>query len=244
MSKVDFITFCHAPHLERLHAPGVLDEMVQSHRYPFDNIHIIHQRCGVMPYRTIDDVDRPVHIHSSEDYPDILSAFNIKESEIADDLTHGPNAPHYWKWHVINHLIGLVVTRAEYVVFSDCDCLMVRNEPATWILEGIDYLEANRRALVVSPSDGAGERDTQNMSQQLFLCEVARFRGLNFDLPWNGKFDAPGGPMQEYYFMLEGRIGRIMTTYRYHRHVLSEKHRYWHFNPWAPASWLAWKKDR
>ena len=238
--KVDFITFCHPPHLEKLHAPGVLEEMLESHRYPFNAIHVIHQRCRGIPYRPLEGV----HIHESEDYPNVLGNFGINpDNPQAERMTHGPGASHYWKWHCINHLIGLVVTKADHVVFSDCDCLMKRNDSPTWVLEGLDYLSKHGRCLVVSPNDGSDERNTQNMSQQLFLCNVHRFRSLNFDLPFLG-FDAPGGPMQEYYWMLEGRIGRIMQRFNYHRRVLDEKHRYWHYNPWEPTGWLESTKNR
>lgn len=235
---VDFITFCHPPHLEKLHAPGVLGEIVKSHRYPFNEIFVIHQRCAGMRYRIITECQSVPAVVPTEEFSTILRDFGIKEDNPdAEHYTHGPNAAHYWKWHCINHLIGLIVTGADYVVFSDCDCIMRRNEPTTWIVEGMDWLEHNPGTLIVSPNDGGDKRLTRNVSQQLFLCNVKRMRKIDFDLPWNGKFDAPGGPMQEYYFMLEGRIGRYLTKTRFCRLVLGPEHRYWHHNPWEPEGW-------
>jgi hypothetical protein len=234
MTTVTFATFCHPPHLERLHKPGVLADILMSHRQHFDQVIVVHQRCHGLPYEPI---GMPfVSVYESEDYhPGILSKFGIPEEDpIADELTHGPNAAHYWKWHVINHLIALTEATSEYIVFSDCDCRIVAAplEPPSWVQVGINWLREDPSVFCVCPSEGSGPRKTQNMSQQLFLVETARMRREPLNLPWNGQFDAPGGPMQEYYFMLEGRIGRMLTTRGLYRHILNNRYRYWHYNPW------------
>jgi hypothetical protein len=235
MPSVSLVTFCHPPHLPKLHSPGVLDEMVESHRfYPFKDVIVVHQRCGDLPFAPVD-----ARVLASEHYPDILESFGINpDNPDAERLTHGPGAPHYWKWHCINHLIGAIEAIGDYIVFSDCDCLITQSGEWSWIDEAFDQLARNPHAWMVSPSDGGGARMTQNVSQQLFMVERERFLTTDFDLPWNGKFDAPGGPMQEYYFMLEGRIGRYLTENGLYRIVLPDTWRYWHYNPWEPKGWI------
>jgi hypothetical protein len=73
-----------------------------------------------------------------------------------------------------------------------------------------------------------GVRLTQNVSQQMFLCNRAKLVGIDFDVPWNWEFTAPGGPMQEYYYMLEGRMWRYMHHNNMWRAILPKKWRYWH----------------
>jgi len=236
---VSFITFCHPPHLERLHKEGVLLDILMSHAHPFNEIIIVHQRCQGIPYRPIAEVPG-VQVVESEywqgngDYAPILEKYGIEPADpVMDDLTHGREGPHYWRWHCINHLIGLTMASCKYIVFADCDTKMIKTDARrSWVDAGIDVLEQGRNAFCVSPNDGSDERFTQNMSQQLFLVEAERMRKGPLGLPWNGKFDAPGGPMQEYYGMLEGRIGRLLTTRGWYRYVLPAAYRYWHYNPW------------
>ena len=241
MPTVSFITFCHPPHLERLHSPGVLAEILNSHAYLFNEVIVVHQRCHGLPCRKIVEVSG-VKIYESEtwagngDYAPILERYGLPANDsVADEMTHGPSGPHYWKWHCVNHLIGLDVATSAYIVFGDCDTKMIHQpEGKSWITEGIHILKARPEVFCVSPSDGGGERLTQTMSQQLFLVDAARMRKGPLGLPWNGQFDAPGGPFQEYYFLAEGRIGRLLTTKGWYRYVLPDRFRYWHFNPWDP----------
>lgn len=248
IDNVDFITFCHPGDIHRLYHETWLSDMVNSHEYQFDNIRIVHQRCD---YYSADipasfEFEYIFHPISSTHHPNILSEFGLPEQdEIADHYTHGPTALHYWKWHVINHLIGLKVSAAKYIVFSDNDCLIrkqinVEDFGANWIGEGIRMLEKYPEILIVSPGDGAtmfeaqtreGYRLTQNVSQQLFLCEREKLASINFNVNWGGEFRAPGGPMQEYYFMLEGRIWRYMDKHNLWRCILPDYvARYWHCN--------------
>jgi hypothetical protein len=236
MTTVDFVTFCHKKHIHKLHESGVLLDMVASHGYPFDNTILIHQRCRNVEYRPI--AEFPVRIIESESHPNILTEFNIGEDAKADHYTHGPNASHYWKWHVINHLIGLKESRAGYIVFSDCDCTIKESDPnVSWVEEGIRLLQQYPQILIVSPGDG-GEmfesrvedvRLTQNVSQQVFLCHRHTLRHINFGLPWDWEYLAPGAPFQEYYYMLEGRIWRWLYKHNLYRAILSDKWRYWHW---------------
>lgn len=242
---VDLITFCCPKDIHRLHAPGALEHLVSCHGYDFDNVIVVHQRCRGIEYRPF---DYPCRIVESEDYPDILTKFGIPEDDPkADHYTHGPTAPHYWKWHVINHLIGLYESPADFAVFSDCDCDIVHSAPLrSWVEEGIDILGRYTEVLVVSPSDGGlmaerripEARLTQNNSQQLFLCNRGRLAHIDLAIPWDWEFTAPAGPFQEYYYMLEGRIWRYMHHNGLYRAILPETWRYWHYNPWEPKGWM------
>lgn len=236
-NTVDFITFCCPKDLMRLHVKNQLSRRIKSHHHRFNKTILVRQRCRELfsDYRF--EVDLEVE---SEDHPGILSEFNIPEYDrVADDMTHGPNAPHYWKWHVINHLIGLKVSTADYIVFSDCDCRIVVDAAlkSSWVTKAIEILEKHDNVLIVSPSDGGemheamlpyGIRLTQNVSQQMFLCNRDRFASIDFNIPWNWEYTAPGGPMQEYYYMLEGRIWRYMHDNNLYRAILPKYWRYWH----------------
>lgn len=233
--NVDLITFCCHKDIHKLHAPGALETIVMSHRHRFDNVIVVHQRCQGIEYRPF---DYPARIVESENHLEILSEFGLPEvDELADHYTHGPQAAHYWKWHVINHLIGLKESRADYVVFADCDCWIIDSQPQrSWIAEGIDILERYHDILLVSPSDGGSmfekripeARLTQNNSQQLFLCSRARLASIDWAVPWDWEYTAPGGPMQEYYYMAEGRIWRYMHKHDLWRAILPTTWRYWH----------------
>jgi len=237
---VDFITFCYYGDVEKLHAPGYLRGLVESNQYEFDNVIVVRQRChGRIDPLPPFNLPSAVQIVDSEDHPNILTEFGIPEEDLlADEWTHGPTAPHYWKWHVINHLIGLKVSNADYVAFSDNDCRIIRTGHPSWIDMGIDLLTHYKEILVVSPSEGGqiadggfrpgGVRLTQNNSQQIFLCERERLANIDFHVPWDWEFLAPWEPFQEYYYMLEGRIWRYMHHHHLYRAILPETWRYWH----------------
>jgi hypothetical protein len=241
--SVDFITFCHPGDIDRFYADKWLPDMVRSHWYEFDTIRVVHQRCHGISYKLPNLQTSPfsaLAVHQSESHPNILTEFGLPEvDEIADRQTHGPTAPHYWKWHVINHLIGLKVSSADYIIFSDNDC-MIRSQGGekSWIDIGIEILQRYPEILIISPGDGAvmsealtseGYRCTQNVSQQLFLCNRKRLKEIDFNISWNWEVIAPGGPMQEYYYMLEGRIWRYLHKHQLWRCILPDDiARYWH----------------
>lgn len=240
-AQVDFITFCCPKDKNRLYAPSELANRVRSHGYPFNTVRVVWQRIDDFP-SALDYAAFPNHrIHRSQDYPKILSSYGMSEHDaIADDYTHGPTAAHYWKWHVINHLIGMRVSRADYVVFSDSDCRMQSQPQRSWVDVGIEILKAHKDILIVSPGDGGSMceqpssipgvkfRLTRNVSQQLFLCDRRVLSSIDFAVPWNWEVIAPGGPMQEYYYMLEGRIWRYMNKTGMWRAILPDTWRYWH----------------
>lgn len=234
--KVDFITFCHPGDMDRLHRSGVLKTIVQTHNYFFDNVIVVHQNCRGLTYTPF---DFPVRIVESESHPNILTEYGLPEhDEKADHYTHGPTAPHYWKKHVINHLIGAKVSDADFIMFTDSDCYIRNQDPnLPWIVQGIDILKTwQRDVLTVCPSDGGmmaekmipPARLTQNNSQQMFLIERERFNQIDFAIPWDWEFLAPAGPFQEYYYMLEGRIWRYMHKHNLYRAILPRTWRYWH----------------
>jgi hypothetical protein len=236
-NSVDFFTFCCPKDIVRLAQPGELTNRVLSHGFPFASVNVIRQRCA----NDFDDIvfssDRfSVTEYRSEDFPDILKRFHVEENNpLADELTHGPSGPHYWRNHVTNHLTALVISKADYIVFSDCDC-RIEHQVSSWVNTGIDILKHYKDVLIVCPSDGGDMAEkrygnirlTQNVSQQLFLCERRRFMHIDFDAPWNGVMDAPGGPFQEYYFLMEGRIWRWLRAHGLYRALLSSEFRYWH----------------
>jgi len=229
-ASVDFATYCCKKDINKLH--DNFSDHVKSHGYEFDNIHLIYQRCLPDVGRLLLNMLPGVYKHFIEDtsYPTILLRNCINpDNKEADEYTHGWDHSHYWRHHVVNHLVALEQSTADYIVLSDADCY-IKSQPngQSWVTAGIEVLKANKSILVVSPGDGSGSKHfkTQNMSQQMFLCERERLKNIDFDLPFTGFKD--GGPMQEYYFMLEGRIGRYMEKNNLYRHILGDRFRYWH----------------
>ena len=218
---VDFATYCCAKDVDKLEP--VFNRHVKSHGYDFDVINIIFQR---IPMRAVSKPAKGYHI-GRHNYNQILISNGINpDNKEADDYTHGWDAAHYWKHHCVNHLKALNKSTADYIVLADADCY-IKEQPRSWVTEGIKILESDKSILVVSPSDGTkGAHQTQNMSQQVMLVNRKRLLKIDFDLPFEGFKE--GGPMQEYYFMLEGRIGRYMEKNNLYRYMLSSQFRYWH----------------
>lgn len=200
-------------------------ENLDSHKYPFDEKFMVYQRCVSMfepPAGVL-----KAHIFD-QDYPGLLNAFGIKNPDpVLDELTHGWGAPHYWQHHMVNHLKTLQIAKSDYIAFADGDCY-IKESPAdhSWIDRGIEILESDPRAFVVSPNDGGEERIESIMSQQMFIINRKRFLEMEF-IPWDGKF-IEGGPFQEYYGLLEGWIARYMAKNNLYRYVLPPAYRYWH----------------
>jgi hypothetical protein len=109
---------------------------------------------------------------------------------------------------------------------------MVRQpEHTSWIERGIEILQAMPEIFIISPNDGEPERKTQRMSQQMFLARVNEFRHADFNQPgWDGNVNIPGGPMPEYWAMLEGRMELHCRATGQYRYVLGSEYRYYHFN--------------
>lgn len=244
---VAFITFTHPPkYVKRLHEPGVLREMVESHQWNFDEMIVIHNQCKAEDYPAFDYPCRTVDLPRNEFWP-LMRRWDVDpDNKVFHEMSHGEGALHWYPYHVCNHLYGLEQTEAEYIVFADCDTRMV-NQPSSWVGIGLSILRNKPEVLIVSPGDGAqnggpgegghwldGTRLTRNVSQQLFLCRADEFKHkVDFDVPWDGKFDAPGGPLQEWYCMMEGRMGRYMEKASQWRAILPDAWRYWHNSHWA-----------
>ena len=193
--KVDFVTYCCHKDVDKLQAD--FNSHVSSHGYNFNKVHLVYQR--IEP-RAICENEYYI---DEKDYPDILTRNGINpDNKQADDYTHGWGHSHYWRHHCVNHLVALEESDADYIVMSDADC-HIESQPSSWIANAIDVLKRDSSVLIVSPSDGTKSHKTQTMSQQLFLCDRKRLQEIDFDTPFTGFRD--GGPMQEYYFMLEGR---------------------------------------
>lgn len=236
--SVTLATHCHSRDLPRLHAPGVLEELISCHQYPFDEILVIHQRTGDGPTNLPAKHDNISLINIREEgYPNILSQFGIPHKDpILSELTHGWDAPHYYEHHCVNHCAEIMYATSEYIVFTDADCRIIK-QPDSWIVKGIEILEKYPEAFIVAPSDGGQEfnfitdgcRFTQTVSQQIFIGRTKQLKKLDFtNLQWDGKFDAPYGPMQEFYGMFEGWMFRYMRANNLYRAVLPEAYRYFH----------------
>lgn len=248
--KVDFVTCCYWKDAPKIHKEEVLKHILQGHQYEFNKVILIHQNCKkVEGLREIAEVPNLV-IYDTADDPNILTEFGLPENDPdADFWTHGPAHPHYWKHHVINHLTALKHSDADYVVFADSDVTMVKNGPPSWITVGIQCLQKYRDVLIVSPDEGGQERDqvvlegrkVRTISQQIFLCERQRFVQANLNIPFDSSalYEdpkkrkstklAPYGPLQEFYFMLEGRIWRWCDNQNLYRLLLNPNWRYWHW---------------
>lgn len=246
--SVALITFCHPPrYAKRLHDPGVLRGLAESHGFAFDETIVVHNQCRAEDYPAFDHPCRAVDLPRLA-FDGLLARWGVNpQNPQAEQITHGEGAAHWWKVHVVNHLCGLENTTADFICFADCDTRMV-SQPSSWIDRGISLLGSRPDVLIVSPGDGGqqggmgeggrildGVRLTRNVSQQLFLCRGDEFRKrVDFDVPWNGQFDAPGGPFGEWYFLLEGRLGRYMQERSGQwRAILPDAWRYYHNSYWA-----------
>lgn len=213
---------CYSGDVESLYQN--FERLASSHGHVFDEIHIVHQRCNpILDFKN--ERIKYIKIEDSQVDP-LLRKFGMNpDDKRADELTHGPGSPHYWKNHVVNFLPTAIEAKTDYVVFQDADCIMVRNDPPGWIEAGINNIQNDPKVFAVSPGDGAPCR-TQVMSQQMFLVDRYKFRTMDFGA-WDGEF-VEGGPFPEYYPMLEGRMGAHMRKHGLWRVVLSDAHRYWH----------------
>lgn len=223
--KVDFATFCHAGDTHRLHASGQLKRQVQSNGYPFNQVIIINQLCK---FRFIEPIGYDVQNYK---IADIDLALNMAGIDLTKQQYASADKAHQWKFHVVNHLAAIGQTSADFIVFADNDCWMVRQPPGqSWIEQGIELLY-RPDCFIVSPNDGEPERKAQRMSQQMFMTRVNKFRNADFNQPgWDGNVNVPGGPMPEYWAMLEGRMELYCRAVGMYRYVLGPEYRYWHHN--------------
>jgi hypothetical protein len=242
--SVAFVTFGHPPrYINRLHDPGVLRGMVESHKFNFDEVIVVHNQCKAEDYPPFDYPCRTVDLPRLA-FDGLLARWGVNPHNArCEEITHGEGAAHWWVVHNVNHLCGLENTSADFIVFADCDTKIVRSDPArSWVDEAISILDRYPQVLIVSPSDGGTmaeatipeARLTRNVSQQLFCCRGDEFRQkVDFDVPWDGRYTAPGGPFQEFYCLAEGRLWRYMETTGQYRAILPDRWRYYHNSYWA-----------
>jgi len=231
VTTVAFATFCYSGAAHRLHAPGQLARQVESNEYPFDQIIVVYQECQPSDCLPI-ELD-----HAAIIIRDIDTA--LMEAGICLDAPQyqSPTDKHHsWRVHVVNHVIAIRHIRADYVVFADSDCWMI-HQPDSWVGRGIAAL-CDPQIFIVSPNDGEPGRLTQRMSQQMFMVRASDFFMADLNQPgWDGNTDIPGGPMPEYWAMLEGRMELYCRHTGRYRLVLTEAWRYWHFNRLTADGW-------
>src|SRR3990167_5699404 len=187
--SVALATHCHSRDLPRLHAPGVLEELVNCHNYPFDEVIIVHQRTGDMTFNypfNIKDV-RIIKIEE-EDYSGILSRFGMNPDDVGlASITHGWDWQWWWQHHCVNHLTEISESKCDYIVFNDADC-RIKSQPSSWVQKGIDLLNNHPEIFMISPSDGGHDfiykwsdetRLLQMTSQQLFMLRTKDAKTLN-----------------------------------------------------------------
>lgn len=225
MTQIDFATYCHQGDMSKLHKNFKL--ILDSHKYDFDHIHVVYQRCVPTKDDCImasEELAKKLTIHNipEEAYDGLLEAFGIpSEDEKLNKISK--KTPWFYKHHTVNHLCALKQSTADYIVFSDSDCIMVENKG--WIEKAVQILQNNENILIVSPGDGA-PGNTQIMSQQLFIANRKQLIGIDWNC-WDGKM-IRGGPFKYYYGMIEGRIGMYMIKNDLYRNVLDGDYRYYH----------------
>ena len=227
MPTVDFATFCYAGDAHRLHAPGQLKRQVESNGYPFNRVIVVYQNCSPIAYGYL-YCNYSTYQVAIPNIDNILKGFGI---DLSRDQYQSPTDKHHtWRQHVVNHLMAAKMSQSDYIVFADNDCWMIK-QPDSWVKRGIEILEQNPDVFVVSPNDGELERKTQVMSQQMFMTRTDEFRQADFNQPgWDGNPHVEGGPLPEYWSMLEGRIALYCKHVNKYRYVLPPEYRYWHFN--------------
>jgi len=228
---VDFITFCCPKDIHKLHADGVLDKAVKSHLHSFHEVFVLHQHVAGVEALSLPDYAKIIPVDD-----EIIGKYIQLPDEAAEQYTGPANRAHYWRNHVMNHLTGVETSQADYILFQDADITYLP-EYGPWINDAIQLLENRQDCLMVTPnwggSDGVVGQDSKawyvnTVSQQIFLIKRDRMLKIDFSVPWNWEKLAPFGPMQEFYYMLEGRFWRYMDKNNLVRGVL-KNNRYWHW---------------
>lgn len=224
MITVDFCTFCYSGDAHRLHAPGQLRRQVESNGYPFNRVFIVYQKCDPADY----SADYDFMYYVINDIDSMLRRYGIDLDKL--QYQSPTDKHHSWKPHVVNHIAGIQMTNADYIVFADSDCWIVSDPARCWVRKGINILQNNPNIFIVSPNDGEEERITQVMSQQMFLVNVEDFRRADLNQPGYTGNPRDYPEMPEYHAMLEGRMHHYCKSAGRFRYVLGPEYRYWHFN--------------
>lgn len=239
--RVDFATFCHGGDADRLHTPGQLKKQVDSNRYGFNEVILVYQLCHPRDYGVRHPRDYDTRKFLFPDFPynlnvcqiwgfdDLLLSFGIDPDK--PQYVSDTDKAHTWKHHVVNHIKAIQNTNADYIVFADNDCWMVRQPKSkSWVEHGISVMEQNPLIFIVSPNDGEPERMTRRMSQQMFLTRVSEFRNANFNQPGYTGNPRDYDPIPEYHAMMEGRMEYHCRESGKYRYVLGPEYRYFHHN--------------
>ena len=229
VASVSFATFCWSGDIEKLYAPGQLKKQIDSCLYDFSEIIVVHQNIEPLPWAGFDiggPVIKLVNIRE-EEKDSLLKAFGISlDGQYQSDT----DQLHWWKNHVVNHLMAVELADSDYIVFADADCWII-NPTDSWIKYGIAMLEHDDKIFIVSPNYGEQSRYTRRMSQQMFMARTEEFRNADFNQPgWDRNPHVPGGPMPEYWSMAEGRIELHCRAANKYRFVSPPEYRYWHHN--------------
>ncbi len=234
MTAVDFATFCYLGDAERLHAPGQLKKQIESNGYRFREVLVIYQLCNPSDYilpglHFFPDYHPSLYAYQIADIDSVLLTLDIDidKRQYVSDI----DKSHTWKNHVVNHLKAISLSGADYIVFADNDCWMVKQpEGKSWVEQGVSILERDPSVFVVSPNDGEPERKTWRMSQQMFMARVDEFRQANFNQPGYTGNPKDYDTMPEYHAMLEGRMEYHCRQSGQFRYVLGPEYRYFHHN--------------
>ena len=229
---VELITYCYPPVLRRTYAG--LAALVDSFKYKFDSVTLIRQRCRGMDAGKL---SYPCRIIETEYYPwdDICGEFGLEpEDPAAERATAVPygGKTYYWKYLLINQFIGLKESRADYIVFMDCDYALVGDTSEnSWVDRGLCVLQSDPSVFMVGPYTGEaieGDFKTQNISQIIMLFERQRLLNLNYNLP------IPAGDHTEfkaiYIHIFEGRLWRHAIWNNEYRAVMAAPPRAVHYD--------------
>lgn len=231
MTTCDFATFCYSGDAHRLHKPGHLEMQVSSNRYPFNQVIVVYQLCNFpnFDHPVFSDCHFDISVCKINNLDEVLKSGNI---DIDKPQYQSPTDRHHtWKQHVVNHLMAVNVSKADYIVFADLDCWMIKQPYfANWVEIGINVLKQNPDVFIVSPNDGEPERKTQVISQQMFLTRLDDFRQADFNQPGYSGNPKDYSEMPEYHAMLEGRIHYYCKSVGRYRYVLPAEYRYFHHN--------------
>ena len=231
---VDFVTFCYPGDYRQLHHPGWLDKVVKGHSFPFTNVYVLHQGMNGIDYPPLPDYVKIVPVDET-----VIEKYIKLPDEDAEKFTGPPNRAHYYLKHVRNHAMGLEVSQADYILFQDADVFLKEDESdmtRSWITIGMEILQTNPDVLVVCPHWGGADCivsqhpwgwKCNRYSQQIFLCERQRLKNMDWEAPWDWEHLPEGGPLQEYWGMLEGRMDRYARMHGLYRAAVNS-HRYWH----------------
>jgi hypothetical protein len=228
--KIDFATFVHQGDAHRLYAPGQLRRQVESNNYNFNRVIVVHQCFRPAGYGPLDldEVRAPI-IENEAEMTDILEYFEIDHRR--PQYESDTDRLHRWRYHVVNHLRAIQESLADYIVFADSDCWMVRQPPGvSWVDAGLAILRSNPDIFIVSPNDGEPARKTQRMSQQMFMVKIDDFIFADFNQPGYTGNPRDYDTMPEYHAMLEGRMHYHCRATNRYRYVLPPDYRYFHHN--------------